>query len=55
MSEVPSGRFVPAAVAGITIAILLISQPLNGNIAGFPANIFASVIVAIGGILGTLG
>jgi hypothetical protein len=40
----------PLAVAGLTIAILLIVQPLSGTLWGISLNLVGAGIVAIGGL-----
>lgn len=45
----------PLAVAGIVVVILLIDQPLTGEIGGLSMNIVGALVVGVGGILGTFG
>jgi hypothetical protein len=54
MAGAGAGKFAPLLVAILVILILLIQQPLQSEILGFPGNLFASAIVALGGLLGTL-
>lgn len=53
MSDITE-QALPLVVAGVAIAIILMTQPISGDIAGLPGNLFAAGIVALGGILGTI-
>lgn len=44
----------PLAVAGIVIVILVIVQPLSGTFGGISLNWIGAILVAIGGILGSV-
>jgi hypothetical protein len=44
----------PLAVAGIVIAVIVIAQPLSGDLMGISLNWIGAVLVAIGGVLGSL-
>jgi len=56
MSETQDlGPYGPILVALLVIAILVIQQPLTGDLVGIPMNWVAVGVVAAGGILGTGG
>jgi hypothetical protein len=48
------GPLAPIAVAGIVILILVLNQPLSGEMGGIPLNWVAVATVAVGGLLGAL-
>ena len=49
------GRAGPLLVAVIAIIYILATQPVSGDIYGFPGNLFAVGVVAISGAFVTLG
>lgn len=49
------GPYAPLIVSGIVIVILLFMTPLDGKLVGIPINLVAVALVAVGGILGTIG
>lgn len=48
------GTNKPLIVAGIVIVILVIAQPLNGTLGGISLNWVGAVLVAIGGLIGSV-
>jgi hypothetical protein len=49
------GPYAPLIVSGMVIVILLFMTPLDGRLVGIPINLAAVALVAVGGILGTIG
>ena len=49
------GPYAPLLVSGMVIVILLFMTPLDGKLVGIPINFVAVALVAVGGILGTIG
>lgn len=45
----------PLLVAAIVIGVLVIQQPLNGTLVGISLNWVGTILVAVGGLLGTFG
>lgn len=43
----------PLGVALLTIAVVLVVQPLQGSLAGVPLNWVAAILVGVDGIVGT--
>lgn len=54
-SEMAVDEASPLLVALLVIGILVFVQPLETTYAGISMNWVAAVIVAVGGVLGTLG
>jgi hypothetical protein len=48
-------ELVPLAVAGIVVVILLIGQPLSGEMGSLNMNIVGALVVGIGGVLAAFG
>lgn len=49
------GPLAPLLVAAIAVIFILIMQPVSGDIMGFPGNLFAAAIVAVGGVAAAAG
>jgi hypothetical protein len=45
----------PLAVAGIVVVILLVGQPLTGEMGSLDMNIVGALVVGIGGLLSAFG
>ena len=55
VEEMPdTGRYGPILVAAIVVGILIVTRPLESELAGISLNLIAVIVVALGGIMGTL-